>query len=251
LTTTPLTRQPCLKVSGKRLRPVTRRQILTAVTRGTMTVPAPTAPVRGKVPMTRHLLAGVLLGLAVAVAPSWAGELSPLAFGVRMVGIYPSADFDSRLGNGGDSMSSDWEPELTVEYYPTSAISLEYSLLFSQHSLSYGSGPQEETGATNLFTQGLTAKLHLSPRSTIDPYVGGGLNYLLPYDTHSTAQGFSLDSHLGWTVQAGFDLRLSRSLWFNADYRYMEMATTAQVNGEQYRFDISPQMIAFGVKYRY
>jgi len=201
--------------------------------------------------MTRHLLAGLLLGLAVMTTPAYAREQSPFAFGVRMVGIYPSADFDSRLGSGEGSMSSDWEPELTLEYYLASALSLEYSLLFSQHSFSYGTGLQEETRASNLFTQGLTAKLHLNLGSTIDPYVGGGLNYLLPYDTHSTAPGFSIDSHLGWTVQVGIDLNVSKSVWLNADYRYMDMDTTAKVNGTPYSFDISPHLVAFGVKYRY
>lgn len=198
--------------------------------------------------MINLLLAALLLLLTITIAHAAADELPPLLFGVRMVGIYPKAGIDNRLGNGVNSISSDWEPELTLEYNLARAVSIEYSLLFSQHSFSYGTGLQKETGATNLLTQGLTAKLHFNPGSTIDPYVGGGLNYLLPYDTHSTAPGTSIDSHLGWTIQGGIELRVTNSIWLNADYRYMNMATASRVGDIHYRFDISPHLIAFGLK---
>jgi len=200
--------------------------------------------------MNQRIMATVLLGLLLAASPGHSGEPSTFAAGIRMTGIYPSAGFDSRLSNGGNSMDYDWEPELNFEYYLADSLSLEYGLLISQHSFSYGI-PIQETGATNLFTQGLTAKLHLAPGSTLNPYLGGGLNYLVPYDTNSTVPGFSIDSHLGWTLQGGVDLRVSRVTSITFDYRYMDMATQARIGGAAYRFDISSNLVAIGVKYRY
>jgi len=200
--------------------------------------------------MKQRIMAAVLLGLLLTASPGHPGEASPFAAGISMTGIYLSAGFDSRLSNGGNSMDYDWEPELTFEYYLSKGISLEYGLLFSRHSFSYGI-PVRETGATSLFTQGFTAKLHLAPGSTLDPYVGGGLNYLVPFDTGSTVPGFFIDSHLGWTLQAGAELKVSNATSLIVDYRYMDMATKARTGGVAYRFDISSNLVAIGVKYRY
>lgn len=195
------------------------------------------------------LIICALLILTLNVGAASADELSPFALGTRAVFISPSAKFDSRLSNGGNGFNDDFRPDIFIELYPFKELALEYSFMVSDHDFNYGS-PIKEMGSTWLATQSISAKLYFTPDSSFSPYIGGGINIMLPYSTASSINSFSIDNHTGWMAQAGFDVRMSKSTWFNFDYRYMDMDTTAQVNGTSYRFDISPNVFGFGVKYR-
>lgn len=180
---------------------------------------------------------------------SGSAQAGSFAAGIRIVNIRPSAGIDNRLSNGGNEVDSDIKPELLLEYFPAKNLSLEYSWLYSQHSFIYGI-PPEETGSTDLITQCFTIKWHPFTGTASSPYLGGGINKVITSKTFSTLPSFAIDNHTGWMAQTGIDLRLNENSWFNIDYRYLDVDTTARVGGVPYRFDISPHLFSFGWKYR-
>ena len=171
--------------------------------------------------------------LLYGIAP--AEGLGPFAIGTRFVYLSPVANFDGRLGNLGNNFEDDFKPDLFVQFYPTESLSIEYSLMISEHGLSFGF-PTHIIGSTSLFTQTVSGKLHLSPDSTFSPYLGVGINILMPFNTSCFSDRFSIDNHTGWITQTGFDFRTTKNTWFNFEYRFMEMGTQAQINGTSYQY---------------
>jgi len=203
--------------------------------------------------LTAILIHGFVCALFILLTTSviaCAEEQGPLAAGTRFVFLSPTATFDTRLGSNSSTFDDDFKPDIYFEFYPLKNLAIEYSFMVSEHGFSYGS-PYQVIGSTFLLTQSASGKLYLSQGSTISPYVGGGMNIVMPFSTSSSADSFSIDNHVGWMVQGGVDFRMSKNSWFNFDYRFMDMNTQAHINGNSYRFDISPHVYAFGIKYRY
>lgn len=106
----------------------------------------------------------------------------------------------------------------------------------------------------------------MNPKSKFQPYAGVGINYTIFFDESLSSsrkgQGFSglsLKDSWGWTAQLGFDYMLNESAMFNASVWYMDIETTATVNGPsalgvrktKVDVDIDPwvYMIGFGYKF--
>lgn len=185
--------------------------------------------------------------LLTAHAPG--AEAGQWELGVRYAVFMPTARFDSRLGDN-SRFDDDYKPEIVICLHPARPLSIEYGLMVTEHGFSTGT-PSEIFGATWLLTQTITAKLHPFANEVLEPYVGGGVNFVTPFNTSSSDSTFSIAGHTGMALQAGFDLKVSDSSWLNLDYRYLDMNTTARLNGTDHRFDISPHVVAFGYKRRF
>ncbi len=189
-----------------------------------------------------------LLLLIASVCLAWGNACADdfsFGGGTRAVWISPAG----RRASGSTSIDSDLKPEVVLQYSPARIISLEYGLLYSRHSFIYGSPPRG-TGAMELLTQNLTVLLHPFSGKMVDCYVGAGGNLMVPGETASTEQSFAIDTHAGWTIQAGINLKLTPAFWLNFDYRRLDMDTTATIDGRSYRFDISPDLYSFGILFR-
>ena len=99
-----------------------------------------------------------------------------------------------------------------------------------------------------------SVQYHFTPKSNFRPYVGAGINYTTFTSEKAvggTVTSISLDDSWGLAVQAGFDVDLTQTLFFNADVRYINIETTATTNVGNVDVEINPWVysLALGMKF--
>jgi len=95
-----------------------------------------------------------------------------------------------------------------------------------------------------------SVQYHFAPKKTFRPYVGGGINYTTFFSEKAvggTVTSISLDDSWGLAVQGGFDVDISKSWFFNADLRYINIETTAKTNVGNVDVEINPWVLSIGV----
>lgn len=95
-----------------------------------------------------------------------------------------------------------------------------------------------------------SVQYHFAPKKSFRPYVGGGINYTTFFNEEAvggTVTSISLDDSWGLAAQAGFDVDISKSWFFNADLRYINIETTAKTNVGNVDVEINPWVLSIGV----
>lgn len=180
-------------------------------------------------------------------------------FGIRLRAIYvmPTESFDSRLSGLAPKLSDSIIPELDLEYFFTKNLSTELILGVTKHDIKLGNGAaiglnNGVAGSTYGLPPTLTIKYHPLAGNTFSPYVGFGMNVIFPFESKMNGvSDFKIDNSIGWAAQAGLDVRLTDSLYFNFDYKYLNADTQARILGTKYDLDLNPHLFGVGVGYRF
>lgn len=203
---------------------------------------------------------GALLTLAAAFAGSAcaADAAKDPTFEIRMRGLYviPDETVSNAHGLGGVNVMADFTPEFDIEYFFTKNLTAELIAGVSKHEIRLGG---DSIGSVWLLPPTLTAKWHFLPDGAVDPYAGFGINYTFPFSEKlnaSTAKAlgaktFGLSPSVGWAAQAGVDFKIKDHLYFNTDFKYIEMDTNIKINGVKSSLDINPYIVGIGLGYRF
>jgi outer membrane protein len=199
-----------------------------------------------------------MLGMMVVV---WAvvlvmGQVAMAAdgykpFGVRMRALYvmPDESFDSRLSALDPKVSNDLTPELDLEYFFTKNLSTELILGVTRHDIKLNGAFE---GSTWLLPPTLTVKVHPLAGAAVSPYLGVGANLIIPFsDKLNGVPDFKIENSVGWAVQTGLDVKVTESLYFNIDYKYLDIETKARIAGVKYDLDLNPHLVGIGFGYRF
>ena len=93
------------------------------------------------------------------------------------------------------------------------------------------------------------------PAFKISPYVGFGVNYVIPFNDKAdgvvNVSDFHISSSFGWAAQTGADVALGNDWYFNVDFKYLNVDTEATIGGTRYDMDLNPYIIGTGVAYRF
>ncbi|GFO68137.1 membrane protein [Geomonas limicola] len=172
-------------------------------------------------------------------------------FGVRVRGTFvlPAESFDSRLNALDLKVSEDIVPAIDFEYFFTKNISTELMAAVTRHDIK-ASG--QFVGSTWLLPPTLTVKYHPLAGKLVSPYAGVGVNATFPFKSNFNGVGdFSIDNTIGWVAQAGADIKIKDNLYFNVDYKYVNIDTKIRVAGTKYKLDVNPNLVSVGVGYRF
>ena len=172
-------------------------------------------------------------------------------YGIRFRALYvkPTDSTDGILSTLNTKVSSDLVPEVDLEYFFTKNISAELVAAFTRHDIKLNGA---YAGSTRLLPPTLTAKYHPLAGSTVSPYVGVGVNWTIPFDSHvNGVDDFSIDNSIGWALQVGTDVKIAPQLYLNFDYKYISIDTDATVAGTKCKLDVSPHLIGVGIGYRF
>ncbi len=124
-----------------------------------------------------------------------------------------------------------------------------------------GTSSQEVTSTTGSTTTSLGMVSHLPPTLTFQfrpvtsgqfpPYLGVGGNLTIFYIKTGALKALDLTTSVGPAFQAGFDVPLGGSTFFNLDVKYVGIATDVK-SGNTKAFDlkINPLLIGLGVGVR-
>ncbi|MCE1227417.1 MAG: outer membrane beta-barrel protein [Geobacteraceae bacterium] len=198
------------------------------------------------------------IAAAAAVLAVGAGQVAQAAddyksFGVRVRAIYvkPDESTGGLLSTLNTKVSDDIIPELDLEYFFTKNFSTELIAGVTRHDIKVA-GLGGFAGSTWLLPPTLTLKYHPLAGSTFSPYVGFGLNVVFPFNSKvNGVNDFQIDNSIGWAAQAGTDIKITDSIYFNIDYKYLNVDTEATVLGTKCKLDLNPHLVGIGVGYRF
>lgn len=101
----------------------------------------------------------------------------------------------------------------------------------------------------------------LDKQSTVQPYVGLGINYTWFFDTELTSQadaifdGFDLDDSVGLAGQIGVDFMLTDNIMLNGQLRYIDIDTTGTTylgtTKVEVDVDVDPWVYMVGLGYKF
>ena len=187
----------------------------------------------------------------------------------RIINVNPNDDSDNinPLTNATVSVDDATTLELDFTYMFTANFGLELILATTNHDIN-GEDSIASLGKvadTGVLPPTLTAQYHFMPSSNIRPYVGAGVNYTIFYDEETknsltTALGatdteLSLDDSYGLAGQVGVDIDISGGWFFNADVKYIQISTEAEIKSkgpgaaqlDKFDVDINPWVFGIGV----
>jgi len=174
-------------------------------------------------------------------------------FGVRIRGIYvlPDQSIDGRLSSFNIRVQDAVAPEVDLEYFITRHFSAELVAALTKHDILVNGG-----GASLwLLPPSLLFKYHPIPKAMISPYIGFGLNVVMPFDEELSLGGtpvpFRVDSSVGWAAQVGVDIPITKKCFFNIDAKYYSTGMDMYINGTRYDLNLNPFIIGTGIGVRF
>lgn len=210
--------------------------------------------------LTAHARATVLAGLFTVgmFAPTaHAHEAGDVLLKVGVSQVRPKSDNGSVLnGSVNLDVNNSTRPSFTLTYMATRNIGIELlgAWPFS-HDIS-GSGGLGKIGSTKQLPPTLSVQWHFLPDSTVQPYVGVGLNYTHFFSTKTSGalsdSTLKLSDSWGLAGQIGVDVKLSERWFLNADLRYIDISSKVRLDGERIgTARIDPWVASVGVGYRF
>jgi outer membrane protein len=201
------------------------------------------------------------LGLAIAACTiantSMALDKGDWIVRVGVHNVMPDSDH-SLTGLGGNnyiSVDSAASLSINVGYMLTKNVALDIlGALPFKHDIQ-GEGALEglgKIGETKHLPPTVSLQYHFSPKASVRPFVGAGINYTTFFeDKHTGAlegSPLTLDDSWGLAVQAGVDFDINKKWFASADVRYINIETTA-TSGTAGTFDvkINPWVVGISV----
>ncbi|AMV72432.1 outer membrane beta-barrel protein [Desulfuromonas carbonis] len=193
------------------------------------------------------LTASIMVGGLVATAA--AEDFKPYGIRLRGLAVIPNEDADSQLASLDLEVSNDLTPELDLEYFFLPSLSTELILGVSRHEIT---SKGDSLGSTWLLPPTLTVKYHFVPNNMISPYLGLGVNCVIPFKEKANGiNDFNISNSLGWAAQVGADVALGNSWFANVDVKYLSVETEMKIAGVKYDLDLNPVVAGLGVGYRF
>jgi outer membrane protein len=186
----------------------------------------------------KRLLATSALALSAAImtiGPAMADQGDWLVRG-RVIGVLPD-DSANITPIGGDSDISDsYVPELDITYFFSDNIAAELILGVTPHDVTaVGTALGDvDLGEITLLPPTLTLQYHFSPDGQFRPYAGLGVNYTLFFNedlpSGSPLQSIDYDPSFGIALQAGFDVPINDTWFFNFDVKKVFINTEVTID---------------------
>jgi outer membrane protein len=102
----------------------------------------------------------------------------------------------------------------------------------------------------------LTLQYYFTPKSSVRPFVGAGVNYttFLDVETEGALAGttLELDDSWGYALEAGIDVDITKNLFFNATVWYMDIDSKATSSAAgNFTVNIDPVVALVGLGWRF
>lgn len=203
-----------------------------------------------------RLLAAVALACAAAAPVVAHAEAGPFMVRARALYLDPANESTGALSTlGGVTVSSKYIWEIDASYFITPSIALELIATTPQKHRVYLGGT--EIGTLRHLPPTLTLQYHFAPNNpTVQPYVGLGVNYTRFSAVNlNTALGKVTVEKKSWGLayNVGADFPITDSLYFNVDFKKIDIQTEATLEGvgKVGTVKVDPVVVGFGIGYRF
>ena len=161
-------------------------------------------------------------------------------------------DFDEDIGYG-VSYTRYWASNLSLEF-AAQRLSADAEVTISDDTIS----ETVDVGELELTAFSGTVQWHFGGAGRFDPYIGGGLAYVLGEVDSIVDEGdpeeteeLELENETTWLANAGVNFRVSDSLSIGADVKYIAYEPSAEDDDTGETLDVNPLVISAGVKFRF
>ncbi|UFS70758.1 outer membrane beta-barrel protein [Geomonas sp. RF6] len=184
-----------------------------------------------------------------------AQDYKKFQFGLKGVYVLPDDNLNNTLG--GARIDADVTPGIDLAYFFTKNVSAELFAAATHHDIRLGG---ETIGSTWLLPPTLTVKFHPLAGQKISPYIGGGMNFTMPFNSRvdsSISSKLNIHNSVNWVAQGGVDFNVAENIFFNIDYKYVNIDTQFALGdgpahlGGMYDLEINPHLFAAGVGVRF
>ncbi|MBX9880960.1 MAG: outer membrane beta-barrel protein [Sphingomonas sp.] len=157
-------------------------------------------------------------------------------------------------------------PEIDLTYMATNHIGFELIAATSRHEIATVGPGTKNVGniiTTWVLPPTLTAQYHFNPKAKVRPYVGAGVNLTVFWNAHSTRAleavagrtPVQLPTSVGWALQAGTDIDISKKFFVNIDVKYLDVGTRARLFSaglglQRVQVDVNPVVVGIGLGVR-
>lgn len=195
-----------------------------------------------------------VMGLTLILAAGLASVASAddySKFGVRLRAAYvmPVETIDGRLSSLHVKVDDDVIPGVDLEYFFTKNISTEVFAAVTKHEIRSNGAT---VGSTWLLPPTLTFKYHPLAGNLVSPYVGAGANVTFPFESRfNGVDSFNIHNSVGWVAQLGTDVKIKDNVYFNLDYKYVNVNTKMVLGADRYKLNLNPNLFGVGLGYRF
>lgn len=181
------------------------------------------------------LVISTAIAAAVSSAPTaLAGNVEdPWIIRLRAIDVIPDESADIDIIGGTAEISNQVVPELDISYFFSENIAAELILATNPHDVSVTGTTlgDVDLGDVTLLPPTLTLQYHFAPRASFRPYVGAGVNYTMFYDNDpGQAISVNYDNGFGFALQAGADIPVNETYFFNVDVKKVFLSTDVTVD---------------------
>ncbi|MFW1676344.1 OmpW/AlkL family protein [Pontibacter sp. JAM-7] len=207
--------------------------------------------------MSKKLLTAVAMGTALlAATPAMAYEAGDMI--VRLGAANANTDTSDKVLDGALDLdvSNDTSIGITGTYMLTDTVGIEL-LAATPFNHEINSDVLGQIGKTKHLPPTLSVQwFPMGSGSTVQPYVGAGINYTTFFSEEATGalagNKLKLEDSWGVAVQAGIDIAINDNWLLNAAVWKVDMETDVKLNGTKIgKVEIDPTvyMIAIGYKF--
>ncbi len=209
-------------------------------------------------------LAGVLVaatmlpGTAMAQSTDNGVHAGSILVRGRLIDVMPQNGPSNISTIGGQvSTNAAVTPEVDFSYFVTENWAVELIAATTKHNITATNTSLGglKVGSTWVLPPALTVQYHFLPKSSVNPYLGAGLNYTLFYNTKAaggTVTNLKLTNNIGEVIQAGVDFDLGGRWFANLDVKQIFLNTRAKINGAiTAKTALNPTVFGAGFGYRF
>lgn len=159
--------------------------------------------------------------------------------------------------DNGDIVEVDDDTMFTFEIARMLTRNWEVQLLAAlpfEHDIALVDGPT--VASTKHLPPTVSVAYHFLPDSPIQPYLGAGVNVTVFFDEDTkgplAGADLDLDTSVGAAAVLGVDIDLGSNWFLNADVRYLDIDTDAELDGQKLEtVEIDPWAFGLNVGYRF
>lgn len=200
----------------------------------------------------RYVCALTLFGFA---AHCGAAENDPWQIKIGFHDVSPKSNNGTLAGGTLKAdVGDDAKPTLALEYFLTSNWGVEIlAALPFEHEVKLNGAKAADV---KQLPPTLSVQYHFVPEAKVSPFVGVGLNFTRFFSIHETGPlagtQLNLSDSWGGALHFGLDWRVAPRWTFTVDGRWMNIETTARVNGANVgKVKIDPFVWGASIGYRF
>lgn len=201
-------------------------------------------------------------GAALSVSGAAFAEQGDWLVRGRVIGVLPDDSASITPINGDTDISNSYVPEVDFSYFLTDNVAVEVIAAVTPHDVkAVGTTLGDiDLGDVTLLPPTVTLQYHFPMANGWKPYVGAGINYTTFFNddlpSGTALAGIDYDDSFGWALQAGVDVDINETWFFNFDVKKIDINTDVTIDAGGLGIvtadvDIDPLVVGLGIGRRF